>query len=282
MESMVLLDGAPQEGGAKQVLEWKTNGRCRLLIEQSEAKGDSIGNLWAMNEKYAFAFTRASPNAPWAVTLTEPVSSGGAERIRNRLDLYEHYAQVLIAIDREFLPEVAGREEFRTKNIQVTTRDGQEYVEVKFDYPNAWKANAAGVYNPVQGGVLVLDPRRFWTLQSLELKLKSSTGEGIRRMTMEIGELEDGLPICKKCVSQDDWRLNSNQRMVITSTAKNDFFLPAHLPADEEFRLSYFGFPEPPGMDFRRPVAWYLWVGSAALLCVLLGAGFYWLRRRAA
>ncbi|MBY0231246.1 MAG: hypothetical protein K2W96_18345 [Gemmataceae bacterium] len=50
---------------------------------------------------------------------------------------------------------------------------------------------------------------------------------------------------------------------------------------EDGFRLSAFGFPEPPEFPARpKPWGWHLWLAGAAAVCALLSLGFVYLRRR--
>ncbi|GIW85246.1 MAG: hypothetical protein KatS3mg107_0906 [Gemmataceae bacterium] len=51
---------------------------------------------------------------------------------------------------------------------------------------------------------------------------------------------------------------------------------------ESEFRLSAFGLPEPVGVEWERPVRWYLWLMLAGVVCLLAGGVFYSLSRRRA
>ncbi len=50
---------------------------------------------------------------------------------------------------------------------------------------------------------------------------------------------------------------------------------------DAEFRLSAFGFPEPPEVNWR-PTPWFLWLGLGGVLCLVLAGVVRWLKKRAA
>jgi hypothetical protein len=49
-----------------------------------------------------------------------------------------------------------------------------------------------------------------------------------------------------------------------------------------EFTLTAFGLPEPPGIEWKKPMPVYLWVIAAAVGCLLLAMGARWLKRRTA
>jgi hypothetical protein len=51
---------------------------------------------------------------------------------------------------------------------------------------------------------------------------------------------------------------------------------------DDAFTLSAFGLPEPAEATRSRVVPWHLWLSIAGTLCIVLGAVFYWLKKRAA
>jgi hypothetical protein len=51
---------------------------------------------------------------------------------------------------------------------------------------------------------------------------------------------------------------------------------------ESEFTLSAFGLPEPVGVEWERPVRWYLWLMLAGVVCLVAGGVFYWISRRRA
>jgi hypothetical protein len=50
---------------------------------------------------------------------------------------------------------------------------------------------------------------------------------------------------------------------------------------DADFRLSAFGLPEPPGIEWERRTPWWLWLIGSAFALLLVAAAFTWLKRRA-
>jgi hypothetical protein len=49
---------------------------------------------------------------------------------------------------------------------------------------------------------------------------------------------------------------------------------------DQAFRLSAFGLPEPPGVEWKKPTPWWLWISLGGIAMLVLGAGLGWLRKR--
>ncbi len=49
---------------------------------------------------------------------------------------------------------------------------------------------------------------------------------------------------------------------------------------EEEFTLSAFGFPEPVGIEWKKPTSRYVWFLLASAVFVILAVGFRYLARR--
>ncbi|MBA2227964.1 hypothetical protein H0921_17535 [thermophilic bacterium 2918] len=75
------------------------------------------------------------------------------------------------------------------------------------------------------------------------------------------------------------WTLQNDAGVV---TSEYDLRDEGVEPLEREFTLSAFGLPEPVGVEWERPVRWYLWLMLAGMVCLVAGGVFYWLSRRRA
>ncbi|MCI0378670.1 MAG: hypothetical protein L0215_13770 [Gemmataceae bacterium] len=182
------------------------------------------------------------------------------------------------------LAEAVRRPYFRVERCNLLRRDGEELVEVVFGSPHDVDQNTSDL---VQGGSLLLDPKRFWCVRSYELQGKSWLGAGT--LTFQLGKANENvaiLPLAQTHNRIDNWTFNKpiNDR----STNKQEWHYdlsqmsePARIPGDEEFTLSAFGIQEPRGLG-SRPTPWYLWAGLAGGLCLILSVVFRWRKARLA
>ena len=73
---------------------------------------------------------------------------------------------------------------------------------------------------------------------------------------------------------------NPEKSICLIVTEITDFRRASAPFPDTDFTLSAFGLPEPPGLEWKRPTPWYLWVGLAGIVCLALGVGGRWLKQR--
>jgi hypothetical protein len=129
---------------------------------------------------------------------------------------------------------------------------------------------------PFCGGKLILDPQHLWCLRSYEVQLRTPSYQGQSSFRLlELEETATGFP----------WPRRARRDSYFDNTHKKEEWqvegtIPSPLPAEEEFTLSAFGFPEPPLGGGGRP--WYVWLAWGGILFLLLGLVCRWLLRRRA
>jgi len=237
-------------------------------------------SIYGSNPNYAFELTRQTEEAPWVVAQVIDLKR---EKVPSTMEQYfERYQRDinwLVKLRSDYLLDLIRKPEFRVVGCRTTPQAGEELLEVSFDYPH--EVLEAG--NPVQGGTLVLDPQRFWCLRSYQVRTQGKGSRGTMKFrVLELGEAGEGLPFPRRAVA--DYEFVSDEGHTNTHHWQFDYDLraPQQLPGDEEFTLSAFGLPEPPGVEWKKPTPWWLWVGGAGIACLVLGGLFYWLKARAA
>jgi len=70
-----------------------------------------------------------------------------------------------------------------------------------------------------------------------------------------------------------------NSSTLVRATEISEFRHSTPFP-DSDFRLSAFGLPEPPGMEWKTPTPWWLWSSLVGAALLVVGAVFYRLKRR--
>jgi hypothetical protein len=188
-------------------------------------------------------------------------------------------------LGNERLTEVIRKPYFQILRASPIQYEGENLVEIAFDYRHTFEKGKPE-YNMVQTGSMILDPQRFWCIRRLDLKLKSLVGVARETSEIELVGPTMPFPLPKRAVTKANWSLTAGKQAgkARTTSYQWEFDLkkPSNLPSDEEFTLSAFGLPEPPGLEWKRPTPWYLWVGLAGIVCLALGVGVRWLRQRAA
>ncbi len=269
--------------------EYKRNRNGKLLVISSEhttkGKRDYGGEeAYGVNPKYAFRLQRKSSASPWVVVQIEDLSKTSVpENIARRFDQMAAGITRLVRVEETPLFEILRRPDFQVLRCQTVSREGEELVEIVFSYPH--KVEQAPLpYVQAQSGSLLLDPKRFWCLRSCDLKAENGT------ITSRVKELSDSggsFPIPKCIETENNW-IFTKEQIAKGFPPKNkqqmrwdyDLSEPDRLPDDSEFTLTAFGLPEPPGLEWRKPTPWYLWLALAGGFCLLLGVLFAWLKRR--
>jgi hypothetical protein len=153
-------------------------------------------------------------------------------------------------------------------------------VEVVFDSPHEVSEEDDAV---VQGGTLVLDPKRFWCLRSYDVRAKIPNAAGtIEFRVLELKASAESFPVPRRCVCDKRFAAGDGTSNHQQWQYEYDLSVPRRLPADKEFTLSAFGLPEPRLGGTQGLLPPYVWVALAGLACLACGAVFQVLKRRAA
>src|SRR5260370_42641964 len=106
-----------------------------------------------------------------------------------------------------------------------------------------------------------------------EFHTKSHVEEGIQRGTLEYQAAEP-IPILKSVVGEGKaqvvgkaWSFGKEVRLFSN-------FQYNGAVDDEQFRLGFYGMPEPRGVVWEPRPRWYLWLIAVACLCLVVAAYF--------
>lgn len=263
-----------------QEWEYKINRTSKLLKfsrRDERAGGKEVEmdeEVFGVNPLYAFVLRRKTPEAPWVVTALADLSYDTVpKQIDKFITIYLTSATPGALLVREPLADVVRSPGFHVERCHPVRQGGEDLVEVAFRYT---KEEKMGPWT--QTGTLLFDPNRQWRLRSGDLQYSGQGQRGtvkirvIETETVASSPLSRVYEVDNEFVAQGGGGDHQTIRMEATLSR------PKHLPADEEFTLSAFGLPEPPGI--RRPVPWYLWAAVAGLLLLGAGAIFRYLKYR--
>jgi hypothetical protein len=262
--------------------EMKMNGKEKLIKVSSEkmAKGKKDRqkvNVFGANTKYAFVLERKTDTEPWVVTQLVDLSRENLlPSIQQEFEMFERNIRELVSIQSVPLAKIVQQPEFRVVRCRRVVQGGEELVEITFVYPHSLTE-----ISTVHGGKLLLDPQRFWCLQSYEVQEKFSGGQGTQKyQVLAWAETDGDLPVPKRIAKEGNYsgEGKSNKQVV---HLEYDLSVPRQLPNSKEFSLSAFGLPEPPWLGRKELTPWYLWAALAGIICLSLAVLFRWLARRA-
>ena len=258
--------------------EYRSNASCRLSVEQSLLESDPVGTVSGYNRIYSFSLLRKSENRPWVVTNYTPrTQEETSSEVRETNFRFTPLRRLIRAYSVE-LSELIRKPTFRLLRVAAIEHEGDACMRIEFDNWHELESNAKD-FDPVQSGVLLLDPHRYWCLRGCELRTRHSDAVALIKEEVQLRDPSEKVPVPKRIISVNDQKRSTGERLQVETVMEFDLFEPSRLPRDKEFSLSAFGLPEPLGVSWSR-TPWYLWVGLAGILFLLVGAGFYWLKRR--
>lgn len=243
-----------------------------LWLTQSAAEGGKAsrtGSLRAVNPQYAFQLHRDAPDGPWVIsemdlTLSDGVSFNSPTK---EVGFWSTYALYLFS---DMLPDMVKQPEFKVRAVSAASSQGSQWVKLEYDY------RAKDIKRkPLRGGWVLLDPDHHWVIRQYEVEVEWWQGDnkpgakGTVAGTYEYGEGDDGLLLLRRVIQK---------HKPIEREDRFEFTLAEADADDDEFYLSAYGFPEPPGV--RRPTPWYLWAALVGVVCVVLALAAHRFARR--
>lgn len=273
--------------------EFKHNDTCASFLFQPLLGKDKTGKLYVMNSQYGFQLRRISPDGPWALAGIDLNLDDGFD-----LDPYPpDFSGMAVMVDRpltfsgihERLPDLVKDPDFKVNNVGSLSRGGAEWVRVDFtSRPKLLQPHEinnkqirAG-WNPLRGGWVLLDPQRYWIIREYDVQVEWQDGSTSTWATSyAYKDGRDGFPILSRVVLREKGRDVKGSPVENEHSYEYDLVEQEDLP-EKEFTLSAFGLPEPVGVTWSKPTPWYLWLGLAGGVCLVLGVGFRWLKKRAA
>jgi hypothetical protein len=265
------------EGEPDYIFRIKRTNSGSLVLYSLERDGSK--RCYATNGKYAFELMRQEDTDPWVAKsvfadlpnedavsfLTNNLlndAKGGSIRHAGPYELYEMPVTQLIK-----------RTGFRVRSAKEVARGGKSLVRIEFLVDAEEETESRVSYSD---GWLLLDPDQYWMVIEYEGSQIKAGGrrKSLIRGTHECGVTKSGIPALKR------------SKIEIHAVHKNmptvDFGVVIQCeveerePTEDEFTLSAFGLPEPPGMPavYHGSPSWYLWIGAIAFCSLAIGVGF--------
>jgi hypothetical protein len=263
--------------------EFKGNSQCKLLVVTSEKVTDGKQEdpyqevAYGVNPRYAFEVRRDAVNGDWFLSKIIDLSNEELPAIIEHLMRSNgHMLSHLSYVWTIRLADLVQSPGFRVTGARPVRRDGEELVEVTFESPHEATQDQM---SPIQAGVLVLDPGRYWCLREYEVKQITKDMDVKKRFRItEFVSLPGSIPAARRIVIESSGTI-WGKPFTRTDRWEYNLAVPAQLPPDEEFALPAFGLPEPPQFGAGR-ANWYLLAALLGLGCLGLGGLLLRLRRR--
>jgi hypothetical protein len=265
---------------------WRFKSQVDFLVFEerrfNRPKGDTQ-RAGACNSKYCFLLTRQSDSQPWVETgviVDDPQTTKQVTpRDLANMSGFVRYWTASYALGGKSLSSLVREPEFRLKGVTPVQDDGKDCLAMDFEYhskenPETRDPKKRTLTLGLESGRIVLDPARLWAITSfdirftygLRLKARNRFRQGPDEIPVIQTYSEEGLP-------------PSGPAFKVLVEFEDVVFRDSN---ESEFTLSAFGLPEPPGVEWKRPTRWWLWLACFGILALTLGTMFIWLKGRAA
>lgn len=259
--------------------EIKQADECYWFLEEhliANGKKNQDATLRVRNRSYGFELRRSAPTSQWVVSNLGQELWGKAT-----VDTPRWWINSLASFAYTFsgLPDlgpVSQEHGFTVKSASPMKVKGMELAKLEF----TCNSNDASPFKSLVGeGWVLFDPNALWVIREYRVKKRWATPDGEPTDGFESGayayeEIDGKFPILKKKTIHREIPAWGKDIMFTY-----DFSLRQARIPESDFTLSAFGFSEPPGL--KAPTPWFVWIGLAGLLCVVLALAARWLRRRA-
>ncbi len=249
----------------KQYFEFKQREGCVMSLTQTTESQ----NLAVQNPKYMFELHRAQKDNDWAVarvgaSLFKATNSTSPAYFVNWVNRLPVTFGIMFG-PLQFTLDDPG---FSVLSVSSIEENGRELVQVVFDYFPKEDVEI----RTLRAGTVWLDPQRLWTFSRFDARMDMGGRIVTAVCQFQYKEGSGKFPILERTTQRMKDPAQDYDAVMI-----DEFDLKEADPAESEFRLSAFGFPEPKGVVWEEPSRWYLWFIGLALCAA--ATGWYFQRR---
>ncbi len=266
--------------------EFKNTKGASLRISQKlgpEYKAEAVGT----NPSYYFKLKRRSPDSGWIIVDLEfPQNSStfsDEQRKREESDLQQICDCLMLW--NLWLPTLIHDPDFKITAIKPQEIDGRPAVRFDFDYPKPDNDYPVKGAIRLKGGWMVLDPEHDWILRDY-LVHAGQPQKYFMRKTLRIREGAGHHPILTHSTRQIVGKgvlvgkRAGKAEASFESVVEEQYQVVERSDAPlEEFTLSAFGLPEPPGTQVKGSRL-HLWIALAGIVCLGIAVVIRWQIRR--
>lgn len=279
------LTRSPPETMSDERMEFRQLGECAYVRNDELGPTSRTTRLMGINESYFFLIERVRNTGAWRLhDIQHRDTMPRALDIINPLMTIEAMFRArtwnlnfLGIRDKTLLDE-----DVVLKSVQWVDTEQGKGVRVEFSYEKELPR-----FKIRREGWVILQPDRYWLILRGEaggIHAEEGTPSEwhaiVERTDVEYAQLSDGFPVLRRGKAIYEY---PGKREIYVSLAEFEFW-ESPKPSPEEFRLPYYGLPEPAGL--RKPRPWWLYISLMGLALVVIGlslaAYLRWRRSRLA
>jgi hypothetical protein len=235
--------------------------------ENGKAAGTSR-TLTIWNQQYRASLMKRKGRDNWVLTEHVPGNEGQPSRFE--------LAFPWLSVGHVSLFEWIQEPTFEITRLEPREEDSGALVRMHFRNPVKQVTKGS---DTVQSGYIDFDTTHSYRPTKYEYHLKAPAYEGLDRGTLEY-RTGNGIPVITKAVHEAPETRHKTMG-TFSSNEIETFKIEYNVDVrDEEFRLSYYGLPEPVGVTWKKPVPTYVWFILAAVVSLVLALTCRYVARR--
>lgn len=251
--------------------EFAFNGQLIKEVDVVHKQGMDLERVMAKNDLYAFCISKRAgdPQGRFAIEWLEKVGTDAEsdKRIAFQVSQTEAIAFRPWRLYAHSLSDWAKTSAFAITRVAPVDSGTAMLVRAEF---RGMQIGPSGNKVTVDG-YADFDPVDHWVLREYLTRWPKG---GTQNVKLEYGERQGGFPILTKRITIAGTKDNYQKITESFDGVRHETVSP------DEFRLSYYGLPEP---DFGSPSRrWLLWLFvNAGAICLAVGFFLWWHRRKA-
>jgi hypothetical protein len=252
-----------------------------LQVADQERDPASEAEVEGTNPSYLFKLKRRGPERGWIITdLKLPDKPTALDSEQGKLQ-EKHLQRVCncLTLENLWLPTLIHDPDFKITAIMPQQIDGRPVVRLDFDYPKPDEDYPHQGGLPIKGGWMALDPEHDWILREYVVH----TGQPEKNYVHKIFQIQEGTnhhPMLTHLTHQVFYKPSGKETFEIGENVESEWQAVERSDVPlEEFTVSGFGLPEPPGIQVAGSRL-HLWIALAAIACIGIAALIRWQIRR--
>lgn len=280
------IQGTDRAGLLSNRTEYKqTKGASMYVSYREYGPNKSEVVAEGFNPSYSFKLKRPNPHSGWVITQLNVFGQNSTLSDEER-QLQERLLQDVcdcLRLYNLWLPTLIHDPDFKITAVKPQEIDGIPVVRFDFDYPKSDNDYPLKGARHIKGGWMVIDPEHDWILRDY-LVHEGQPEKYFIRQTYQIRQGTNNHPITTHTTLQivsNGWKsFVGGKEEWFESIGKGEFETveQSDVPL-EEFTLSAFGLPEPPGIQVAGSRL-HLWIALVGIACLGFAVLIRWQIRR--